>query len=85
MFFADITRSQARPFSPVGIPVGAVPLSVATRATGCFSTLPILPLVGDVLIFWYVSHKPRTLPQIKEILDDEEDMGIVYHYCINFE
>jgi hypothetical protein len=36
-----------------------------------------LPLIGDVLIFWYVSHKPLALPQIKEILDDGDDINIL--------
>jgi hypothetical protein len=52
-------------------------LPVAARATRCFPTFAVLQLVGNVLVVRDVSHKPLTLPQIKELLDDGDDVDIL--------
>jgi hypothetical protein len=54
-----------------------VPLPVTASATSCFPAFAILVLIGDVLVAWDVSHKPLTLPRIKELLDDGEDINIL--------
>jgi hypothetical protein len=52
-------------------------LTITARATGYFSALPILQLIGYVLVAWNVSHKPLTLPQIKELLHDGDGIHIL--------
>ena len=52
-------------------------LSITTCATGYFPTFAILQLIGDVLIAWNVCHKPLTLPRIKELLHDGDDVHIL--------
>lgn len=54
-----------------------MPLPIAARATRCLPAFAILQLIGDVLIAWNVSHKPLTLPQIKELLNDGDDINIL--------
>ena len=44
-----------------------MPLAIAAGAAGSLTTLTVLQLIGDVLITWYICHKPLTLPQIKKL------------------
>jgi hypothetical protein len=54
-----------------------MPLTITACATGRFPAFPILQLIGYVLIAWNVSHKPLTLPQIKELLHDGDGIHIL--------